>query len=119
MSYITTGQRIEYLRKKRGLTQKELADLIHIQRNKLSYYETDERTPTVSDLIELSKALNTTIDYLVGHTNTSSTDKNIRFICDYTGLTDKVVKMLHAKKGCYILFNNINDIFKFVYGIED
>lgn len=91
----TTGQRIEALRKKRGLTQKELADLINIQRNKLSYYETDERTPTVSDLIELSKALETTTDFLLCITDVESNNTTIRQICDYTKLNEQAIKDIH------------------------
>lgn len=124
MSNKTTGQRIESLLKKRGLTQKELAHYLGVTDNTVSYWCNDHRMPNLEQIIIISKYLNVSIDYLTGITDIEcvlNTDKNklLRSICDYTGLSDEVIKKLHAKKGCYILFDNINDIFKFVYGIED
>ena len=51
------GHNIARLRKKKGLSQKELAKLINMSLPNLSYLETGKYTPRLSTLIKLSKVL--------------------------------------------------------------
>jgi transcriptional regulator with XRE-family HTH domain len=62
------GSRIERLRKKRKETQTDLAGVLNVKRQVISYYETGARTPNVDDLIILAEHYNTTVDYLLGRT---------------------------------------------------
>ena len=100
-------------------TREEIAQVLNCDTSLITKHYNGDRNITLDYAVKYAKHFNISLDYLVGITDTPTMDKDIRFICDYTGLSDEVVKMLHAKKGCYILFDNINDIFKFVYGIED
>ena len=54
------------IRIKRGLSQKELAELIHVSRSNYSYYENGQRWPNEETLIAISKALDVSVDYLLG-----------------------------------------------------
>jgi DNA-binding XRE family transcriptional regulator len=62
----TLGQRIARIRKKRKLTQKELADKIGITRSRLSNYEIDRNRLYDELLIRFAIALDVSLDYLVG-----------------------------------------------------
>ncbi len=56
------------MRKAAGYTQAELAAEVGISRRNLAYYETQTQHPPSSILPELAKALNVTIDELMGAT---------------------------------------------------
>ena len=62
----TLGQRIALIRKKRGLTQKKLAEKIGITRSRLSNYEIDRIHLYDEMLIRFAIALDVSLDYLVG-----------------------------------------------------
>jgi transcriptional regulator with XRE-family HTH domain len=62
----TIGQRVRYLRKKRGYSQVELATLAGITQGSLSLIERNEtEMPAGDTLAGLCKALKTTPDFLV------------------------------------------------------
>lgn len=64
------GEKIKNLRKERGLTQEELADMLNIGRSALSLYEIEARQPDPETLKNIAKALNVSTDFLLGITNT-------------------------------------------------
>lgn len=59
------GDRLRKQRQLNKLTQQELADRIGINRGAYSNWENGKREPSFSKLIELSKLLNTTPNYLL------------------------------------------------------
>lgn len=61
-----TGDKIKILREEKGLTQKQLADLVNISRSALGMYESNQRIPKQKILESIAKALNTTPSYLIG-----------------------------------------------------
>ncbi len=61
--------RIRDLREDRDLTQKEIADLLHIKQNTYSQYENGHRQIPVDALIKLAQFYNTSVDYLLGRTD--------------------------------------------------
>lgn len=60
------GKRLQKLRNQRGLTQKALANRINKSVSAVSSYETNVQIPPVDVLISIAKALNTSLDSLVG-----------------------------------------------------
>lgn len=62
-------KRIEDLRIDNDLTQKEVADILHMQREVYRRYEKGFRTIPVECLIVLAKYYNTNVDYLLGLTS--------------------------------------------------
>lgn len=56
---------IKELRKKRGLTQKQLAELLGVKQQNVSDWERGERSPSVKNLKKLAEILNCQIDDLV------------------------------------------------------
>jgi transcriptional regulator with XRE-family HTH domain len=63
---LSLGRRIVDYRKKAGISQKELAEMVGIKPSSLSYYERGKREPNVLILIGLAKALRITGDALLG-----------------------------------------------------
>lgn len=61
--------RIRDLREERDLTQKEIADFLHIKQNTYSQYENGHRQIPLDMLIQLARYYQVSIDYLVGETN--------------------------------------------------
>ena len=62
-------KRLMYLRTSNNLTQKQLADLLNIERSTLSSYETGRRYPDVHILVKLADTFDVSVDYLLGLEN--------------------------------------------------
>jgi len=60
------GTRLAALRKTAGYTQQQLADEIGVSRRMVAYYETESEHPPASLLIDLARALNVSVDSLLG-----------------------------------------------------
>ncbi len=61
--------RIKDLREDMDITQKQLADYLHIRQNTYSQYETGQRQLPLEVLIALADYYNTSTDYLLGLTD--------------------------------------------------
>ena len=61
--------RIRDLREDRDLTQKEIAEYLHIKQNTYSQYENGQRQIPINVLISLAKYYNTSTDYILGLTD--------------------------------------------------
>ena len=70
----TLGERIAKLRKKRGLTQIELAEKIGLLQGLISDYENDKIRPHFEMVIRIALALEVTADELLGMKNTTSNE---------------------------------------------
>lgn len=90
-----TGSKLEALRKEKKETQADVAKLLGVQRQVISYYETGTRPPNVEDLAILADHYNTTVDYLIGRTETKTVEEDIQMVCNYTGLSEDAIKRLH------------------------
>ncbi len=61
--------RLRDLREDHDLTQKALADMLHIQQNTYSQYETGQRQLPISVLMALADYYHTSTDYLLRRTD--------------------------------------------------
>lgn len=61
--------RIRDLREDRDLTQKQVADYLHIKQNTYSQYENGQRQLPLDALISLAKYYKTSTDYILGLTD--------------------------------------------------
>ena len=62
-------ERLKQLRQKKGLTQQEIAELVHVNRVTYTNWEKGNREPNFKNLIKLADILNTTTDFLLGKSN--------------------------------------------------
>ena len=61
--------RIKDLREDNDLTQREVAEYLHIRQNTYSQYETGHRQVSIEVLIALAKFYKTSTDYILGLTD--------------------------------------------------
>lgn len=66
---MTLGQKLKEIRKKFGLSQEQLAEIMNVSRQAITKWENDRGTPDVSNLQELSKIFGITVDYLLNNEN--------------------------------------------------
>lgn len=59
------NEKLQYLRKERGLSQENLAEALHISRQAITKWENGQSYPDLENLITLSNLLGVTIDKLV------------------------------------------------------
>lgn len=71
------GQIIYNLRKERGLSQERVAEELQVTRQSISLWETDQASPSIDNLLLLSKLFNVSIDDIVNK-NVSVNDSNFR-----------------------------------------
>ena len=60
------GLRLRELRKKRNLSQKEVASRLELHPNTIRNYENNTLTPSVENLIDLAVLYNASVDYILG-----------------------------------------------------
>ena len=53
-------------RKKRGMTQQQIADYLKMARGSYALYETGKNTPTTENILKLAELYNVSTDYLLG-----------------------------------------------------
>lgn len=112
------AQRLKELRKKKSLSQAQLANLIEVHFAQVSRYERGETMPNATAMTKLAQALETTTDYLMNGTSDDllanvSLDKEIvsRFKqIQEMELSEKrvIISLLDA----YIAKNKIEEILK-------
>ena len=82
---MTIADRIQNLRKTKGISQKELADNIGVSRQAVSKWESEQSTPDVEKIILLSEYFEVTTDYLlkgVEPVGQKEKKSDITFICN-------------------------------------
>lgn len=63
---VEIGKRLRYLRQKKKMSQKQLAELLHVAPQTISKWELDKSTPDYDQLIALSQLYRKSIDRLLG-----------------------------------------------------
>ena len=93
------ADRIQYLRKQKGLSQEELADKIGVSRQAVSKWESEQSTPDLDKIIVMSDLFEVTTDYILkGIEPVSTTSK-------------KAIKALYL--GLMLVFATIAGIWSF------
>lgn len=83
------GETIRKLRNGQNLSQEQLARKIGVNKSTIALYESGARLPSLEKLVELSKSLGVTTDYLLG----LNEGKN-KYL-DITGLSPGQVEAIH------------------------
>lgn len=78
------------------ITQKTLADAIDMRPQTVSLYTTGQSFPDVNTLKKIAEFFNVSADYLIGISDVQGLDPNIKSMCEYTGLSEMAVNLLHA-----------------------
>ena len=111
-------EKLQELRKNRGLTQEELAEVLYVSRTTISKWESGRGYPSIDSLKEISNYFSVSIDNLLsGEKLLSIAEKenksNIRTICDWLfGMADVCSFML------ILLPLYPNTVDEFVYSVN-
>jgi transcriptional regulator with XRE-family HTH domain len=68
------SKRLATLRKAKGLTQQQLADIINVSRRVIAYYEAESDNPPGYLIVQFSKALEVSADELLGIKTVKNSD---------------------------------------------
>ena len=66
---ITFGQRLKYLREKKGISQGELGKRFNLSQSTIAYYELNKKQPSQSTLNKMADFFDVTADYLLARTS--------------------------------------------------
>lgn len=75
------SQKLQLIRKNKGMTQEELAQELSVSRQAVAKWESGQVYPDIANLIELSRIFNVTVDYLVK-------DRDCAVSCTDSQMTD-------------------------------
>ena len=78
MDNLQTGKLIQELRKQKGLTQQQLADMLNLSNKTISKWESGTGSPDIANLPPLADALEVSVDELLrGELQTADTEKSV------------------------------------------
>ncbi len=88
------GEKIKDLRLSQGLNQTEFGKKYYLSQNDVTNIESGYKTVSYELLLDIAKDFSVTTDYLIKENGVKSNDKDLQYICDYTGLEEEAVKVL-------------------------
>lgn len=98
----------------RNIKQKELAKEIGVMDNVVSYWCKGSRTPNTEQIIKISRVLNVSTDYLLGVSDVVTSNKDLQYICDYTGLSLQSIALLRQTKHSTVYSSRSDTVLKVV-----
>lgn len=74
------SERLATLRYKSGLSQRKVAERVHVAQSAISNYEMGTKTPKLETLVDLARLYRCSVDYLLGY---DRSDKPISINLDF------------------------------------
>jgi len=71
---VEIGEQLKYFRQRKGMSQKQIAELLHVTPQTVSKWELNKSAPDYDQLIALSKIYRKSIDALLGQAKPSLLD---------------------------------------------
>ncbi len=106
------GERINILLANQDKKQKELAEYLGVTDNTISYFVSGKRMPNTAQIKKIVEFFNVSADYLLCLSDVATTNKDIKFICDYTGLSEKSVDVLHFYRNVEMIYPTVNKLLE-------
>ena len=89
------GKRLIEVRKKKGLSQEELAEKLGTKGPAIGRYEREVAKPTIEVASKLAEILEVSLDYLVGHTDLELDQETLSRIVDIQQLPDDIKEKVY------------------------
>ncbi len=90
---IDVANKIRYLREKTGMTQTDLAKKLGISRSAVNSWEMSLSSPSISNIIEMSRIFHVTVDYIL-----STSDK---LLIDVSALSNEEREIILKLIDCF------------------
>lgn len=105
-------------------TREEIAKGIGCDTSLVTKHYNGDRNITLEYAIKYAKFFDVSVDYLIGVTTVATTNANIKFVCDYTGLSESTISILHnaVQNNMYAILNPLieyGSIHGFFYALEN
>lgn len=100
------GKRLLQARKKKGISQEELAEQLGTKGPAIGRYERDEMKPSIEAAAKMADILNVSLDYLVGKTDFELDNTMMKRIQAVSKLPDK------EKECVYVFLDSFIDRMK-------
>lgn len=95
------GKRIDYIRRKKGLSQKDLAKAVDVDDKTIKRYENNKTNISIDMIKKIAETLDVTTDYLLGLADLESKDITYKQIHKVIGLTDNAISVLQEYNAIY------------------
>lgn len=92
-------EKLKVFRKKKGLTQQEVADLVHVDRVRITNWENGKREPNFENLSMLACIFDVSIDFLLSEYLEISKEAYLKLKEEKKNLFSVRLKELRLKKG--------------------
>ena len=109
------GEKILTLRKKMGLSQEQLGELVNVTRQTISNWELGETSPNPEQLKLLSKAFKISIDELLDNEIKSILEEKVSNTEKLAGIIIKILKVMGILAILYLIFFLLALLFIPVY----
>lgn len=97
---VLIGEKLRELRKSRGLTQKQVGELLGVSISTISSYESDSRRPSYEVLFRYVESFRTSADYILG-TNKLRKDNLSRLNYEDRKFIDELAEFFISKERRY------------------
>jgi transcriptional regulator with XRE-family HTH domain len=109
--YISTGDRIVLLRKKRKLSQEQLAKKLDIPLKDLTEYENDKVSPAFNVAVKMADALDVSLDFLACRIDQQVDTKWLAMAVDIQQMTEKNQQAVIELIDAFINYNKVKNIY--------
>lgn len=103
---------LRMLREKRGYSQKQLADVLHVSKNSVSHYELGGCMPGIDVLVGIADIFDVSLDYLLGRSKANLSKRLLDKNVDKTTAGEILEDILRLDK------EHRHDLFKLLYYIK-
>ena len=105
LDLMSFGARLLQARKKKGLSQQDIAKILGTKGPAIGRYERDEMKPSIEAAAKMAQILDVSLDWLVGHTDLELDRKMIQRIQQVTKMNHKDREHVFAMLDAFIKQN--------------
>lgn len=107
---------LKKLREERGISQKQLADVISVSQQSINKYENHNIEPDIDTLIKMADYFETSVDYIIGHSKLRRKIENTRpydLNAEETALIDEYRKLSpKQRRSIELIIENYKELQK-------
>lgn len=106
------GKRLLEARKKKGISQEEMAAMLGTKGSAVGRYERDEMKPSIEAASKMAKILEVSLDWLVGNTDAELDTATLNRIQDINKLSSKDKELVYEFLDSFIANRKIKNVLQ-------
>lgn len=101
------GKRLRFIRKKNGLSQRELGKMLHVSKASVSGYEKGKRQPSIDVFISILELFRVSADYMLGLDFYAVAESNQKLVLNVSSDDIRLLKIIKDSPDLYknIIYN--------------